>query len=68
MVDSTFSISYLVYCGLVFIALSQPYMSHQYGKDWVRKAPIRLCDRILYGDQMKADQEVIVLSQVVNLF
>lgn len=57
--------SYVVYCGLVFISLSQPYMSHQYGKDWVRKAPIRLCDRILYGDQRKSDQEVIVLSQVL---
>lgn len=57
--------SYVVYCGLVFIALSQPYMLHQYGKDWSRKAPIRLCDRILYGVQENEDQEVLVLSQVL---
>lgn len=57
--------SYVVYCGLVFIALSQPYMLHQYGKDWSRKAPIRLCDRILYGVQENEDQAVIVLSQVL---
>ena len=57
--------SYVVYCGLVFIALSQPYMLHQYGKDWSRKAPIRLCDRILYGVQENEDQAVVVLSQVL---
>ncbi|XP_057313371.1 uncharacterized protein LOC130654772 [Hydractinia symbiolongicarpus] len=57
--------SYVVYCGLVFVSLSQPYMLHQYGKDWGRKAPIRLCDRILYGVQEKKNQEVIVLSQVL---
>ncbi|XP_002154609.3 uncharacterized protein LOC100210718 isoform X2 [Hydra vulgaris] len=57
--------SYVVYCGLVFVALSQPYMLHQYGKDWGRKGPIRLCDRILYGVQEKKDQEVVILSQVL---
>jgi len=57
--------SYVVYCGLVFTSLSQPYMLHQYGKDWGRKAPIRLCDRILYGIKEKQDQEVIILSQVL---
>lgn len=56
--------SYLVYAGLVFVSLSQPYMQHQYGKDWARKAPIRLCDRVLYGVLNKAGQEVILLSQV----
>ncbi|EDO41765.1 predicted protein [Nematostella vectensis] len=57
--------SYLVYAGLVFVALSQPYMQHQYGKDWARKAPIRLCDRALYGILENPDQEVILLSQVL---
>lgn len=59
-----FSLSYLVYAGLVFVSLSQPYMQHQYGKDWARKAPIRLCDRVLYGILNKTGQEVILLSQV----
>lgn len=57
--------SYLVYAGLVFVSLSQPYMQHQYGKDWARKAPIRLCDRVLYGILDKTGQEVILLSQVL---
>lgn len=57
--------SYLVYAGLVFVSLSQPYMQHQYGKDWARKAPIRLCDRVLYGILNKTGQEVILLSQVL---
>ena len=56
--------SYLVFAGLVFVTLSQPYMQHQYGKDWARKAPIRLCDRVLYGILEKPGQEVILLSQV----
>jgi len=57
--------SYLVYTGLVFVSLSQPYMQHQYGKDWARKAPIRLCDRVLYGILNQTGQEVILLSQVL---
>jgi len=57
--------SYLVYAGLVFVCLSQPYMQHQYGKDWARKAPIRLCDRVLYGILNKTGEEVILLSQVL---
>ena len=61
---SLHSSSYLVYAGLVFAALSQPYMQHQYGKDWARKAPIRLCDRVLYGVLNETGQEVILLSQV----
>ena len=59
-----FLFSYLVYAGLVFVSLSQPYMQHQYGKDWARKAPIRLCDRVLYGILNQTGQEVILLSQV----
>ena len=59
-----FLVSYLVYAGLVFVSLSQPYMQHQYGKDWARKAPIRLCDRVLYGILNQTGQEVILLSQV----
>ena len=59
-----FPASYLVYAGLVFVSLSQPYMQHQYGKDWARKAPIRLCDRVLYGILNQTGQEVILLSQV----
>lgn len=46
-------------------------MQHQYGKDWARKAPIRLCDRVLYGILNQTGQEVILLSQVskeVTLF
>ena len=57
-----------MYAGLVFVSLSQPYMQHQYGKDWARKAPIRLCDRVLYGILNKTGQEVILLSQVSILY
>lgn len=53
-----------MFAGVVFVTLSQPYMQHQYGKDWARKAPIRLCDRALYGILEKPGQEVILLSQV----
>ena len=67
IVSSSFPSSYLVYAGLVFVSLSQPYMQHQYGKDWARKAPIRLCDRVLYGILNKTGQEVILLSQVIIL-
>lgn len=61
------SFSYVVYCGLVFISLSQPYMFHQFGKDWATKAPLRLCKRV-HGFAEEIDQEVVVLSQVLKHF
>ena len=38
--------SYYVYAGLVFTVLSRPFLHHEYGKQWARKAPIRLCDLV----------------------
>jgi len=56
--------SYAIFCGLVFVILSQPYMYHQFGVDWATKAPLRLCQRV-HGFAERADQEVVVLSQVL---
>eukprot|EP00112_Aurelia_sp_Birch-Aquarium-sp1_P012613 Seg2652.1 transcript_id=Seg2652.1/GoldUCD/mRNA.D3Y31 product="Protease Do-like 10 mitochondrial" protein_id=Seg2652.1/GoldUCD/D3Y31 len=56
--------SYVVYCGLVFVVLSQPYMQHQFGKDWATKSPVRLCERV-HTPGERIEQEVVLLSQVL---
>ncbi|XP_065829217.1 uncharacterized protein [Oscarella lobularis] len=58
--------SYLVHGGLVFTPLTQPFLSHQWGRDWEEKAPIRLCSYVSYGFIEKKDQEIVILSQVLS--
>jgi len=57
--------SYYIYAGLVFSVLSRPFLHHEYGKSWARKAPIRLCDQTFYGIQTEPDEQVVVLNQVL---
>jgi len=56
---------YLIYAGLVFTPLSQPYL-HEYGDDWYNTSPRRLCDRALNWDKQEPDQELVILSQVLQ--
>ena len=67
LLSSCFSFfSYVVYCGLVFVILSQPYMHHQFGKDWTSKSPVRLFQRV-YNYAERIEQEVVLLSQVSEM-
>ena len=61
--DSISFYSYVVYCGLVFVVLSQPYMHHQFGKDWATKSPVRLCERV-HTPSDRMEQEVVLLNKV----
>lgn len=56
--------SYLVHGGLVFTALTQMYLSHQWGRDWEEKAPIWLCVYVTHGFIEKPGQQIVILSQV----
>jgi len=57
--------SYFIYAGLVFVPLTQLYLRHQWGKQWDRKAPVRLCDLAINADLKHPDQQVVLLSQVL---
>jgi hypothetical protein len=57
--------SYFIYAGLVFVPLTQLYLRHQWGKQWDRKAPVRLCDLAINCELKYPDQEIVLLSQVL---
>ncbi|XP_034923663.1 protease Do-like 10, mitochondrial [Populus alba] len=56
--------SYYIFAGLVFVPLTQPYL-HEYGEEWYNTSPRRLCERALKELPKKADQQLIILSQVL---
>eukprot|EP01084_Bolivina_argentea_P275276 469427_1 len=59
-------VEYFIFGGLVFIALSRPYLQHKFGHDtWLKKTPSTL--KYIYYHRMKEfeDQQCIVLSQVL---
>jgi len=58
--------SYYIFAGLVFVPLTQPYL-HEYGEDWYNSSPRRLCERALRELPKKANQQLVILSQV-NIF
>ncbi|RDX77328.1 Protease Do-like 10, mitochondrial, partial [Mucuna pruriens] len=56
--------SYYIFAGLVFVPLTQPYL-HEYGEDWYNTSPRRLCERALRELPKKANQQLVILSQVL---
>lgn len=57
--------SFAIVGGLVFITLSEAFLRSEYGDEWESKAPIVLMERIVNGLKQSADDEVVVLSQVL---
>jgi len=57
--------SYYIYGGLVFTALSYPYLENEFGKKWDKKAPIKLCDYAFFGIPKKESEQVVILNQVL---
>ncbi|EME27544.1 serine-type endopeptidase isoform 1 [Galdieria sulphuraria] len=57
---------YLTVAGLVFVALSEPYLRSEYGEKWDFEAPVKLLDKLLYGYKRTANEQVVILSQVLN--
>ncbi|KXZ44328.1 hypothetical protein GPECTOR_69g421 [Gonium pectorale] len=57
---------YFIFGGLVFTRLTQFYLRHQYGADWWRQAPIKLCDRVNSAVLEAPGQEVVILSKVLS--
>jgi S1-C subfamily serine protease len=57
--------SYFVTAGFLFVPLTRSYMRHQWGKQWDRKAPIKLCDKAMNEQKLFPDQEIVILAQVL---
>lgn len=57
--------SYFIFAGMVFQVLTQPYLSSEWGKEWQQKAPVRFVEKALYAAKDKADQEVVIVSQIL---
>ncbi|XP_038703018.1 protease Do-like 10, mitochondrial isoform X2 [Tripterygium wilfordii] len=58
--------SYYIFAGLVFVPLTQPYL-HEYGEDWYNTSPRRLCERALRELPKKAGEQLVILSQGMNV-
>jgi len=57
--------SYFIFAGLVFQTLTQPFLSAEWGKEWQQKAPVRFVEKALYASKDFADQEIVILSQIL---
>jgi len=57
--------SYFIVAGLVFTAVTVPYLRSEYGKEYDFDAPVRLLDKMVHVMADSVDQQVVVLSQVL---
>ena len=58
--------SYYICAGIVFTVVCVPYLRSEYGKDYDYDAPLRLLSKMMHGHKEKPDDQVVVVSQVLN--
>jgi S1-C subfamily serine protease len=58
--------SYLVLCGLVFTALSEPYLYAAFGREWESRAPVRSVYAVFHGIVERPGQQVVFLSAILT--
>lgn len=57
---------YVIYGGLVFQSLSEPYLRTVFGENWLYEAPVRLIEEYYRGTKTKAGRtEVVLLAQIL---
>lgn len=57
--------SYFIVGGLVFTPVTVPLLRSEYGREYDYDAPVKLLDHMMHGMAERADQQVVVLSQVL---
>lgn len=57
--------SYYIVAGFVFTPVSVLYLRSEYGKDYEYEAPIKLLDKHLHSMAKSADEQLVVVSQVL---
>lgn len=57
---------YIVYGGLVFQVLSEPFLRAAYGQNWLSEAPVKLVDQYYRGMRTRAGRkELVILAQIL---
>jgi S1-C subfamily serine protease len=56
---------YLIVAGLVFVAVSEPYLKAEFGDDYEFDSPVRLLDKLFNAQARAPGEQVVVLSQVL---
>ncbi|KAF4689551.1 hypothetical protein FOZ60_001530 [Perkinsus olseni] len=64
-VEPRYGPEYLIVAGLVFLPLTEPFLLCEYGDNFESEAPIRLCSLWSHGQRKSADDEVVILHQVL---
>ncbi|PNW73966.1 hypothetical protein CHLRE_13g579901v5 [Chlamydomonas reinhardtii] len=57
--------SYFIVAGLVFTAVTVPYLRSEYGKEYDFDAPVKLLEKMMHGMAQHKEEQVVVLSQVL---
>ena len=57
--------SYFIVAGLVFTAVTVPYLRSEYGKEYDFDAPVRLLEQMMHSLAESEEQQVVVLAQVL---
>lgn len=57
--------SYFIVGGLVFTAVTVPYLRSEYGRDFDLESPVKLLDMMLHRRAKCATDQVVVVSQVL---
>ncbi|XP_002981859.2 protease Do-like 9 [Selaginella moellendorffii] len=57
--------SYYIVAGVVFAAITVPYLRSEYGKDYDYDAPVKLLNKLLHSMAKTQDEQLVVVSQVL---
>ncbi|KAL0022757.1 hypothetical protein WJX77_012242 [Trebouxia sp. C0004] len=57
--------SFFVVAGIIFTVCSEPYLLSEYGAEYMSEAPVKLLERLMHGERLEPDDQVVVLSQVL---
>merc|ERR1712176_1060741 len=57
--------SYLIVAGLVFTALSEPFLESEFGMDWDHKAPVEMVKWATQDHAESTDQQLVVMTQIL---
>jgi hypothetical protein len=55
----------LLLAGIVFTVCCEPYLESEYGSDYISETPVKLLDRLLYGQRQHLDEEVCAAGGAV---
>ncbi|KAL3642463.1 Protease Do-like 9 [Castilleja foliolosa] len=57
--------SYYIIAGFLFTTISVPYLRSEYGIEYDYEAPVKLLDKVLHDMPQSADEQIVVISQVL---